>query len=118
MVSKSASYVPERGNAVRISFNPQTGHEQSGRRPALVLTPSAYYGKVGLAIFCPSTNKAKGYPFEVPIPEGLSVTGVILADQVKSLDWQSRNAEYICSLPNETVSQVLKLIDALLHDTT
>ena len=117
MVDVSTDYVPERGDAVWINLNPQAGHEQSGCRPALVLSPSAYNGKVGLAIFCPITNRAKGYPFEVPIPENLSVTGVILADQVKSLDWKSRNAEHICSVPDETVSKVLELVDSLLHDT-
>ena len=92
----ATGYVPNRGDVVWIDFNPQTGHEQAGRRPAIVLSPSAYNGKVGLAILCPITNQAKGYPFEVPIPTGLAVKGVILADQVKSLDWQSRNAQFIC----------------------
>ena len=107
-------YFPERGDAVWVSFDPQSGHEQAGRRPALVLSPSAYNRKVGLAVFCPITSQIKGYPFEVVIPGGLGVTGAVLSDQVKSLDWQARNAELICSLPEETVSQVLQKLGALV----
>lgn len=97
-----------------IDLNPQSGHEQSGRRPALVVSPESYNGKVGLAILCPITSQVKGYPFEVAIPEGLPVEGVILADQVKSLDWQARRAELICKLPGETVVEVLDKLAALL----
>jgi len=107
-------YFPERGDAVWVSFDPQSGHEQAGRRPALVLSPSAYNRKVGLAVFCPITSQIKGYPFEVVIPGGLGVTGAVLSDQVKSLDWQARNAELICSLPEEIVSQVLQKLGALV----
>src|SRR5437660_9952142 len=83
-------YVPSRGDAVWITLNPQAGHEQSGRRPALVLSPSAYNGRVGLALLCPITSQVKGYPFEVTLPHGLPITGVVLADEVKSLDWRAR----------------------------
>ena len=83
--------VPERGDIVWITMDPTVGHEQSGRRPALVLSPAAYNGKVGLAILCPITSRAKGYPFAVRIPEGLPVRGVVLADQAKSLDWCARS---------------------------
>jgi mRNA interferase MazF len=107
-------YVPDRGDAVWLSFNPQTGHEQAGRRPALVLSPASYNGKVGLAIFCPITNQIKGYPFEVVIPSGLKVTGAVLSDQVKSLDWRARRAELICSLLDETVDEVLTKLGTLL----
>ncbi len=86
------AYVPSRGDVVWLTFNPQSGHEQAGRRPAVVLSPRAYNAKVGLAIFCPVTSKVKGYPFEVALPEGFAVQGVILADQVKSLDWRARRA--------------------------
>lgn len=106
--------VPGRGDVIWLSFNPQAGHEQAGRRPALVLSPAAYNRKVGLAILCPVTNQEKGYPFEVKIPSGLPVTGVILADQVKSLDWRVRHAELICALPQVTVNQVLRKLNALL----
>ena len=97
-------YIPQCGDAVRISLNPQAGHEQAGRRPAVVLSPRSYNGKTGLAILCPITSHIKGYPFEVVLPDGLPVSGAILSDQVKSLDWRIRNAELICTLPDE-VSQ-------------
>ena len=107
-------YIPDRGDAVWITLNPQAGHEQAGRRPALVLSPAAYNGKVGLAILCPITNQHKGYPFEVVIPAGLKVTGVILSDQVKNLDWRARQAERIDMLPEPTVAEVLSKLNALL----
>src|SRR5919108_3459794 len=106
--------VPDRGDAVWITLNPQAGHEQAGRRPALVLSPSAYNGKVGLALLCPITNQVKGYPFEVRLPPGLAVTGVVLADQVKSLDWRARNAARISGLPAPVVGEVLSKLGALL----
>ena len=106
----SKLYVPQRGDVIWITLNPQAGHEQAGRRPALVLSPAAYNGKVGLAILCPLTNQIKGYPFEVLVPPGISVTGAILADQVKNLDWRAREAELICSLPPRTVAEVLQKV--------
>jgi len=111
---RSGSYVPDRGDIVWLTFNPQAGHEQAGRRPALVLSPAAYNRKVGLAIFCPVTNQVKGYPFEVLIPDGLKATGAILADQVKSLDWRKRDAEFVCRLPEEFTTIALKKLHALL----
>ena len=107
-------YVPARGDAVWITFNPQAGHEQAGRRPALVVSPASYNGKVGLAVLCPITSQVKGYPFEVTIPSGLKVGGVVLSDQVKSLDWRMRRAEFICKVPRETVSEVIDKLGALL----
>jgi len=115
MVSRQ-SYIPDRGDAVWITLNPQAGHEQSGRRPALVLSPAAYNGRVGLALLCPVTNSVKGYPFEVAIPDGLGVSGVILSDQVKSLDWRFREAELICQMPEGTVTEVLQKVGALLYE--
>ena len=108
------AYIPERGDAVWITLNPQAGHEQAGRRPTVVLSPSAYNKKVGLAILCPITNQAKGYPFEVAIPNGLEVTGVILSDQVKSLDWKASQAERIVRLPDEIILEVLLKLNTLL----
>jgi mRNA interferase MazF len=108
------AYIPKRGDAVWITFNPQSGHEQAGRRPALVLSPAAYNEKVGLAILCPITSQKKGYPFEVTIPEGFEVGGVVLADQVKSLDWRARQAELACKLPARTVAEVLQKLSTLL----
>jgi mRNA interferase MazF len=109
------AYIPERGDIVWISFNPQAGHEQAGHRPALVLSPEAYNGKVGLCLLCPITSQVKGYAFEVVIPKDLSVTGVILADQVKSLDWQARKATFIAKLPDEVVQHVLGKLNSLLR---
>lgn len=115
MVKKSgdAAFVPNRGDAVWLDFDPQAGHEQRGRRPAVVLSPRAYNAKVGLALVCPITSRRKGYPFEVAIPAKLAVSGVILSDQIKSLDWQARNAELICGLPSETVAEILAKIALL-----
>ncbi|RUA16308.1 MAG: endoribonuclease MazF [Clostridia bacterium] len=109
------TYRPDRGDIIWLTFHPQTGHEQAGRRPALVLSPVAYNAKVGLAILCPITSRIKGYPFEVMIPDGLQVTGVILSDQVKSLDWKARNAELVCRAPQATVDEVLQKLKALLN---
>jgi mRNA interferase MazF len=108
------AYVPRCGDVVWITLNPQAGHEEAGRRPAVVISPQSYNGKVGLAIFCPVTSQIKGYPFEVLIPAGLPVLGAILSDQVKSLDWRARNAELICTLPTETISEVLQKLATLL----
>lgn len=108
------AYVPDRGDAVWISFNPQAGHEQAGRRPAIVLSPAAYNRRVGLAIFCPITNQIKGYPFEVVIPTGLKVTGAVLSDQAKSLDWKVRDAELIVRLPASVIDEVFKKLRTLL----
>lgn len=108
------AYIPDRGDAVWIQFNPQAGHEQAGHRPAIVLSPAAYNGRVGLAILCPITTQVEGYPFEVQIPPGLAATGVILADQIKSLDWRVRNVSFLCKLPEETVEEVTAKLSALI----
>ena len=99
-------YIPDRGDIVWLNFNPQAGHEQAGQRPAFVLSPASYNKKVGLGLFCPITSKVKGYPFEVPLPEGEQIVGAILADQVKSLDWRVRQIAFICTLPNAIIQQV------------
>jgi mRNA interferase MazF len=111
-------YIPDRGDAVWITLNPQAGHEQAGRRPAVVLSPAAYNDKVGLAIFCPITNQIKEYPFEVVLPTGLAVTGAILSDQVKSLDWRARTATFICALPPATIAEVLNKLNTLVSFAT
>jgi mRNA interferase MazF len=108
------SRVPERGDVAWINLDPRTGHEQRGRRPAIVLSPVSYNRKVGLAIMCPITSVVKGYPFEVAIPEGLGVSGVILADQVKSLDWRERRAEVKEKVPPDVAKEVLAKLNALL----
>jgi mRNA interferase MazF len=96
-----------------ITLTPQAGHEQAGRRPAVVISPKSYNGKTGLAIFCPIISQIKNYPFEVILPAGLPVAGAILSDQVKNLDWRARNAELICALPTETISEVLQKLATL-----
>lgn len=111
-----ARYVPGRGDVVWVSLNPQAGHEQAGRRPALVVSPRAYNGKVGLAILCPITSRVKGYPFEVVVPDGLEVSGAVLADQVKSLDWRARRAALVCRVPKQTVRDVLGKLGTLLAE--
>ena len=108
------SYVPNRGDVVWISLNPQAGHEQAGRRPAVVVSPPAYNRKVGLALLCPITSQIKGYPFEVIIPQGLKLSGAVLSDQVKSLDWRARRAELICTLPRDTVVEVVQKLSTLI----
>ena len=113
-MKRKGAYIPERGDAVWITLDPQAGHEQAGRRPALVLSPSAYNGRVGLALLCPITNQAKGYPFEVSLPEKSPVTGVVGADQVKSLDWRARKASWIGTVPEETVADVVRRLQTLL----
>ena len=110
------AYIPDSGDIVWIMFNPQAGHEQAGHRPALVLSPKAYNGKVGLAILCPITSQVKGYPFEVLMPEGLEVKGAVLSDQVKSLDWKARKAEFVCKLPPEKFNEVVKKLNTLIRE--
>ncbi|SHE72707.1 mRNA interferase MazF [Desulfofundulus australicus DSM 11792] len=115
MVSDKKPYIPKRGDIVWLQFNPQTGHEQAGRRPALVVSPRVYNEKVGLALFCPITSKIKGYPFEVELPEKLKVSGAVLADQIKSLDWRARRAEFACRAPAEVVAETLAKIRTLIE---
>jgi mRNA interferase MazF len=112
-VVNTGSYIPQCGDVVWITLTPQAGHEPAGRRPAVVITPESYNGKTGLAIFCPVTSQIKNYPFEVLLPAGLPVAGAILSDQVKSLDWCALNAELICALPDETISEVLRKLATL-----
>lgn len=110
------TYVPARGDVVWLQFDPQSGHEQAGHRPALVISPRAYNGKVGLALFCPITSQVKGYPFEVRFPPESKVTGAVLADQLKSLDWRARNSKRFSRAPKAVLSEVLGKIHALAGD--
>lgn len=107
-------HAPDSGDIVWLAFTPQAGHEQAGRRPALALSPRLYNGKTGLALFCPITSRVKGYPFEVALPAGSPVTGVVLADQVKSLDWRARQADFACRAPPAVIDEVVDKIEALL----
>lgn len=97
-----------------IEFSPQVGHEQAGRRPAVVLSPVAYNGASGLALMCPITSKAKGYPFEVTLPTAGAIRGVALADQVKSLDWRARRAQFAERAPRDFVVEVQEKAAVLL----
>lgn len=110
------SYVPRRGDLVWLSFDPQAGHEQAGRRPVFVLSPESYNRKTGVFIACPVTSKVKGYPFEVPLPEGAVESGVILADQIKSLDWKARRAEFASSTSESVVNDVASLVLPLIEE--
>ena len=108
-------YIPDSGDLVWLTFTPLAGHEQAGRRPALVLSPAAYNAKVGLAILCSITSQNKGSPLEVAIPTGLKINGVILADQVKSLDWKARQAELIGRLPDGPFNEVVQKLNTLIR---
>ena len=110
-----SGYVPDRGHVVWLDFDPQAGREQAGRRPALVLSPAAYNDRVGLALLCPITSRVKGYPFEVALPDGLGVAGVVLADQVRSLDWRRRRAAFAAAAPEATVEEVRQKVLVLLR---
>ena len=109
-----AAYVPDRGDLVWLEFTPQTGSKQAGRCPALVISPKAYNAKVGLAFFCPVTSRVNGYPFEAVLPEGSGVIGVVLADQLKSLDWRARKAKLIERASSEVLAMVTARILPLL----
>lgn len=111
---KGTAYCPEAGDIIEISFDPQAGREQAGRRPALVLSPRMYNEKARLCVLCPITNQGKGYPFEVRIPDGHSVTGVVLSDQVKSMSWEDRRAEFKCPGPDAVIADVKAKIKALI----
>jgi mRNA interferase MazF len=111
---KERRYVPEAGDIVWLSFSPQAGREQAGRRPALVLSPRVYNAKTGICLVCPITTQAKGYPFEVGLPKGMAVSGVILSDHVKSADWQVRKAEYAGASPVEVLGEVRAKLRPLL----
>jgi mRNA interferase MazF len=115
-VSRSAkNYVPERGDIVWINLDPQAGREQAGHRTCLVLSPALYNGKTGLAVLCPITNQVKGFPFEVCLPDGITTTGVVLADHIKSLDWRVRRAKFRETAPARLVQEVLETTMTLLE---
>jgi len=107
-------YIPDAGDLVWLTFDPQAGHEQRGRRPALILSPRVYNAKARLAIACPITSHAKGYPFEVALPGDGKVTGVILADHVKNVDWKARRIEFAAAAPSEIVTDVRERLRVLL----
>ena len=108
------AFVPDAGDLIWLTFDPQAGREPAGRRPALVLSPRSYNQKSGLALLCPITNQIKGYPFEVPLPPGCGATGAILADHLKSIDWGARHAAKIGPIPPSTLDEVLAKLAPLL----
>ena len=108
------TYVPDTGDLVWLSFDPQTGHEQRGRRPALILSPRVYNAKARLAIACPITSHVKGYPFEVPLPPGGKISGVVLADHVKNLDWVARRVVFEAQAPAHLLIDVRERLRVLL----
>jgi mRNA interferase MazF len=108
------AHVPDTGDLIWLSFTPQAGREQAGRRPGLVLSPRSYNVKVGLCLICPVTQHAKGYAFEVALPDGLPVQGVVLADHVKSADWQHRGSDFIATTPSEVLDEVRAKLRPLL----
>lgn len=109
-------YIPRRGDIVWLTFNPQAGHEQAGRRPAFVISPFAYNKKVGLFLVCPITSHVKGYPFEVRIVTATGIDGVVLADQVKSMDWKARNAEFAEAVSQDVIDEVTAKILPLIDE--
>jgi mRNA interferase MazF len=108
-------YIPDRGDAIWINFEPQAGHEQAGLRPAVVLTRKSYNHRAKMLICCPITSQIKHNPIEVIIPDGLKVKGAILPNQVKSLDWTVRGAQFRDKIPDDVLEDVLAKIDALLR---
>jgi len=110
----TATYIPDRGDLVWLESTPQTGSEQAGRCPVLVISPKAYNAKIGLALFCPVISRVKGYPFEVALPEAIGVVGVVLADQLKSLDWRARKAKLIKRVSSDVLAMVTARILPLL----
>ena len=110
---RMARYIPNQGDLVWVSFNPQAGHEQAGLRPAVVVSPAIYNSKAGLALMCPITSQIKGYPFEVQLPLTSAVRGVVLSDQIKSLDWHARKTTFIERLPAVVITEVIAKIEAI-----
>jgi mRNA interferase MazF len=108
------TYAPRQGDVVWLTFDPQAGHEQAGRRPAFVVSPEAYNRKTGLFLVCPVTSRVKGYPFEVPLPAGVAVSGVVLSDQIKSMDWKARRAEFAAATDETTLGEVVARILPLI----
>ena len=108
------SYIPDRGDIIWLEFDPQKGHEQKGRRPGIVLSKKEYNQKSNLALICPITSRIKDYPFEVRINS--IIQGVILSDQIRSIDWKSRNAAFVEKIPEEILKEILENIDLLLNE--
>ena len=105
------NYIPEKGDFITLSFDPQSGHEQKGRRPALVVSNFLFNKATGLTIVCPITNTNRGIPFHLPVPSSASLTGFVMVEQVKSIDFKTRNAKFVEKAPNQLVEDVLAVVD-------
>jgi len=110
-----AVYIPRQGDIIAITFDPQSGHEQKGRRPALVVSKDLFNRSTGLAIVCPLTNTERGFPFHVPVPENSSLTGVIMVEQIKSINFRTRRAKRIECASDELLANVLSILDACIY---
>jgi mRNA interferase MazF len=110
-----AVYVPHQGDFIALAFHPQAGHEQTGRRPALVISHDLFNQHTGLAIVCPITNTRRDYPFHVAIPEGSDVTGFVMVEQVRSIDFRARQAKRIGKAPEQVFQEALSLLDACVY---
>ncbi len=108
-------FVPDRGDLIWLEFTPQAGHEQAGRRPALVVSPKSYNAASGLALLCPVTSRVRGHPFEVALPEGGAVTGVVLSDQIRNLDWRARKARLIARAPGNVLEEARAKVQTLIE---
>ena len=110
-----ASYIPKQGDFIALSFDPQSGHEQKGHRPALVISKNLFNRHTGMAIVCPLTNTDRGFPFHVHVPEGCGLTGFVMVEQVKSVDFHARSAKRIAKAPDELLEEVLAILDACIY---
>jgi mRNA interferase MazF len=113
-VTPASLYIPSRGDIVYLDFDPTRGHEQRGLRPAFVISPVGYNRKSSLALLMPITTQQKGYPFEVPLPAGLTIQGVILVDQIKCLNWKARGVRFVESAPESVIEDVQAKIEPLV----
>lgn len=113
-----ARYVPKQGDFVVVNFDPQTGHEQRGRRPALVVSKTEFNRRTGLAFLCPITNTLRNFPFHVAIPTRSKLTGYIMVEQTRSLDYLSRRAKFVAAAPRAVLDEVLSILDACIYDST
>ncbi|MEB3224853.1 MAG: endoribonuclease MazF [Synechococcus sp.] len=113
-MKRNQVYIPRRGDLVFLDFNPTKGHEQSGHRPACVISPQTYNARTSLALLIPITKQQKGYPFEVPLPPDLQIQGVILVDQIKCLDWQVRQVQFVETVPQNIVEEVQAKLKPLI----
>ncbi len=109
-----SAYIPRRGDFVAISFDPQAGHEQRGRRPALVISKDAFNERTGLCLVCPITNTSRDIPLHVPIPQGLDVTGHVMVEQVRSFDYRARSVSRIGPAPTALLNDSVSILDAIV----